>query len=143
MKYIALLFLTFLSPSLLSCKKLGCTDENALNFEKVAKKNDESCTYEGSVGIWFDSLKADEYAFDGVIDLTYFVDGKNIGTISSSQYSIVPPTCESPEVVTVKFNMGKASSASHSLLVKRETGAIVDSYNFSVEGGKCSLFLMK
>jgi len=114
-----------------------------MNFEKEAKKNDESCTYEGSVGIWFDSVKAQEYTADSIITLTYFVDGNNVGTISSGQYSNVSPNCDSPEVLTVEFNMGKVSSAVHSLIVKRETGLVIDSYNFTTEGGKCSLYLLK
>jgi len=143
MKINVILSVLLLSICLFSCKKLGCTDQNAMNFEKEAKKNDESCTYEGSVGIWFDSVKAQEYTADSIITLTYFVDGNNVGTISSGQYSNVSPNCDSPEVLTVEFNMGKVSSAVHSLIVKRETGLVIDSYNFTTEGGKCSLYLLK
>jgi len=32
--------------SLTACKKEGCTDENALNYNSSAKKDDGSCTYE-------------------------------------------------------------------------------------------------
>jgi len=143
MKINVILSVLLLSICLCSCKKLGCTDQNAMNFEKEAKKNDQSCAYEGSVGIWFDTVKAQEYAVDSVITLIYFVDGNNVGTISSGQYSNVLPTCDSPEVLTVEFNMGKVSSAAHSLIVKRETGLVIDNYIFTVEGGKCSLYLLK
>ncbi|MGJ8661306.1 MAG: hypothetical protein ACSHXL_04655 [Bacteroidota bacterium] len=132
-----------LITSIYSCKKLGCTDENALNFEEVAQKDDESCTYEGSVGIWFDSIKADEYESNSIIAITYFIDGDSSTTVFSDQYVSTIPTCGSPDVFTVKFNMGKASSETHNLIVKSETGAIIDSYKFPVEGGSCSLYLMK
>ncbi len=140
--YQVFLFL-FLSIFVFSCKKLGCTDPNALNYESIAQKNDESCTYEGSVGIWFDSIKAQEYVTDGILELTYFIDGDSATTVPSNFYSNTIPTCGSPEVYAALFNMGKANSQTHNLIVKRETGVIIDSYKLTVEGGSCSLYLMK
>ncbi|MEX1003196.1 MAG: DUF4856 domain-containing protein [Crocinitomicaceae bacterium] len=44
MKKTALLIL-LASLSMVSCKKKGCTDENAVNYSAEAKKDDGSCTY--------------------------------------------------------------------------------------------------
>lgn len=47
MRRIAILSLGLLVGStVISCKKKGCTDPNALNYEQNAKKDDGSCTYE-------------------------------------------------------------------------------------------------
>jgi|TARA_R110000737_G_scaffold344050_2_gene370789 hypothetical protein len=138
-------FLLFVSSVvLISCKKLGCTDINAMNYEKIAQKNDESCTYEGSIGIWFDSLKSIEYSNAGIQTLTYFINGINKGTILSSFYGNASTvTCDSQITFVVDFNLGKASTQSHKLIVKSETGALVDNYAMTAEGGKCTLFQMK
>jgi hypothetical protein len=137
-------FVLLLIPIFVSCKKLGCTDENAVNFEKEAQKNDQSCTYEGSVGIWFDSLKYAEYANNGVQTLTYYVNGKEKGLVPIWPYADPAGlTCFSPGVFRINFDLGKAARQSMTLLVKRETGAVIDDYTINVEGGKCELFLMK
>src|SRR5690554_133586 len=41
-----LVFLSVMSLTFMSCKKEGCTDEAALNFNKNAQKDDGSCIYE-------------------------------------------------------------------------------------------------
>jgi hypothetical protein len=53
-KFSAFVFLGALS--LTSCKKEGCTDENAINYNEDAKKDDGSCEYKevGDVEIKFD-----------------------------------------------------------------------------------------
>jgi hypothetical protein len=143
MKSISLFIILFLFFTV-SCKKLGCTDENAMNFENVAQKNDGSCTYEGSVGIWFDSIKFVEYANTGVQSLTYFINGDEKGVVPIWPYaSAAGLTCDSSGVFQMDFSIGKASTQSYNLLVKRETGAVIDNYAITVQGGKCTLFLTK
>ncbi len=43
------LFLAISTTVLSACKKEGCTDKNALNYNDKAKKNDGSCLYEQSI----------------------------------------------------------------------------------------------
>lgn len=48
-------FVAIAALSLTGCRKEGCTDENASNFNPDAKKDDGSCLYEGStVALKFD-----------------------------------------------------------------------------------------
>ena len=44
LKFIGLFYCTLL---LVSCKKEGCTDETALNYDEKANLNDFSCSYAG------------------------------------------------------------------------------------------------
>lgn len=46
MKLGTLLLTATLAVSVVSCKKEGCMDETALNYNEKAKKDDGSCTYE-------------------------------------------------------------------------------------------------
>ena len=41
----SVLLLSALSMGVVSCKKEGCTDENAINYQESAKKDDGSCVY--------------------------------------------------------------------------------------------------
>jgi hypothetical protein len=43
---LSLILVTALSIGLVSCKKEGCTDETATNYDSKAKKDDGSCVYE-------------------------------------------------------------------------------------------------
>lgn len=55
MKYTRIIILsTILSVSILSCKKKGCTDCNATNYDMNAKKDDNSCQFvnEDLLGIY-------------------------------------------------------------------------------------------
>lgn len=45
MRKIGILFLAFITIIGFSCKKEGCTDPDALNYNAEAKKDDGSCTY--------------------------------------------------------------------------------------------------
>lgn len=44
--YILLLALAFITLTISSCNKEGCTDETATNYDPKAKKDDGSCEYE-------------------------------------------------------------------------------------------------
>ena len=44
MKKVAL-FALIISVGFMSCKKKGCTDENAINYNSEAKKDNQSCNY--------------------------------------------------------------------------------------------------
>ena len=48
-----------------SCKKEGCTNADADNYDSSAKKDDGSCTYTGRHVIWYNSATAVNLAYDG------------------------------------------------------------------------------
>ena len=56
MKNIFLLFLLLFSIGLNSCKKKGCTDLNAANYDAEAKKDDGSCVYTPVITLNGDAL---------------------------------------------------------------------------------------
>lgn len=122
---------------------MGCMDVNATSYEVVAQKDDGSCTYKGSLGIWLDETKAQEYVSLGIDSLYYFIDYKEKAGASVASFYLNPPSCGDVNVVTLNFDLGKYSSNNYTLLVKSETGAVVDNYPVTVEGNKCTLFLLK
>ena len=50
-----LLFIALIGLTAISCKKEGCTDENATNYNADAKKDDGSCTFASIEGMWTSS----------------------------------------------------------------------------------------
>lgn len=126
-----------------ACKKLGCTDENATNYEEISQKNDGSCTYTCTLGIWFDVNKSILHALSNVTSFTYFVDGKEVGTVSINSYLSINPSCNTPDVLVVELNLGKTKSNTYKLWVKDQAGILIENYTITVEGGKCNLFMLK
>ena len=50
-----LLFIAFIAIITIACKKEGCTDQNATNYNADAKKDDGSCMYSSDhsiIGVW-------------------------------------------------------------------------------------------
>ena len=50
-----LLFIALVGLAAISCKKEGCMDENATNYNADAKKDDGSCTFASIEGMWTSS----------------------------------------------------------------------------------------
>ena len=69
----------------ISCKREGCTNENALNYESNALKDDGSCTYDKFT--FFTANKNIDFP------LSFYLDNKFIGYIAKEGYT---NTCSSP-----------------------------------------------
>lgn len=76
-----------------SCIHEGCPDPEAMNYDVDAKRDDGSCIYQGDVVIWCDELAAAGLVRSGATVLTYFVDGKRIGSAEANIYWTGPPNC--------------------------------------------------
>jgi hypothetical protein len=107
---------------LTSCKKEGCTDSNAKNFDDEAKKDCDCCTYEGDVVIWHDETVATALVSSGVTALTYYVDGIIVGSSASSTFWTGAPTCGQNSSVTITKDLGIAKNNSYSYSVKDQNG---------------------
>jgi hypothetical protein len=98
-KFILLAVLTA-STAFLSCKKKGCTDEAAVNFEEKAKKDDGSCNFmpmitivganPASVNVGANYNDAGATAFvknGGTVDVT--TDLSEVNTSSTGSFNII------------------------------------------------------
>jgi len=106
-----------------SCaKEKGCTDPNSINYNADAKEDDGSCEYEGSIVFWYNKATSDSLLNDGATSLTYYVDGKVVGSSATSVYWTGKPNCGQNGSVTVTKNLGKVKSKSFTYSVKDDTG---------------------
>lgn len=123
-----------------SCKKEGCTNADADNYDSSAKKDDGSCTYTGRHVIWYNSATAVNLAYDGITSLTYYVDGAVVGSSSASVYWTGSPDCGTNGSITVSKNLGTSNSKSFSYSVKDQDDAEVWSGTLNFVGNQCTAF---
>lgn len=76
-----------------SCKKKGCTDFNATNYDTAASKDDGSCTFEGSVVFWFDDTTSATMYASSTMRMDIMMDNVVIGSLNWNQYTSAAPNC--------------------------------------------------
>ncbi len=86
---IAIMMLT-----LSSCKKEGCIDSDATNYNVEAKKDNGTCTYESTVVFWWNQSTQDWLYNDFLADNVYFyINDKQFATESALTYWTTTPNC--------------------------------------------------
>jgi hypothetical protein len=116
-----LLSITFLLLMISSCKKEGCTDADATNYNIDAKKDDGSCTYEGSVVFWYDETVATNLVTDGAVSLTYSVGGVLAGSQAANIYWTGAPECGQNSSITYTYNLGGVKTNALTYSIKDQT----------------------
>ena len=76
-----------------SCKKKGCTDVTADNYQSSATADDGSCTYSGSTVFWFDYATANNLFGNSILTVDIYIDNVNSGSLNWNQYTSVAPVC--------------------------------------------------
>jgi hypothetical protein len=121
-----------------SCAKKGCTDSNANNYTEDATKDDASCTYTGSLVIWWGKTLTDSAQAYGVSSIKVYTDGTFLSTNPTSTYWSGAPTCGANGSVTYKKDLGKNKTGSVSIGLKDENGNSLGSAETqTLTGGEC------
>ena len=105
-----------------SCQKKGCTDPEAINYSEEAEKDDGSCSYEGAMVFYYDEATAAALVRDGAITMTYYVDGKEIGSSDADIYWTGAPECGQDSSVGVVKNWGNDGTKKYSFSAVDQTG---------------------
>ena len=105
-----------------SCKKKGCTDPDAINYSEEAEKDDGSCSYEGAMVFYYDEATAAQLVHDGAITMTYYVDGKEIGSSDADIYWTGVPYCGENGSVGVDKSWGNDNTKTYSFSAQDQTG---------------------
>jgi len=105
-----------------SCMKRGCTDPEAINYSEEAEKDDGSCSYEGAMVFYYDEATAAQLVLDGAITMTYYVDGKEIGSSDADIYWTDAPDCGQTGSVGVVKNWGSDNTKTYSFSAEDQTG---------------------
>lgn len=121
-KMVLLGLVLFSTVTFIGCKREGCTDCDAENYDSKAKKDDGTCQFEGEVVFWYDQTTADSLVYDGATALTYYVDGAVAGSSAASVYWTGAPSCGQSGSVTVTKSLGNVKNLSYTYSVKDQTG---------------------
>ncbi|WP_107039293.1 hypothetical protein [Brumimicrobium mesophilum] len=112
MKTIKLLSLgLLLSGGILfsSCKKEGCTNPVAENYDAKAKTSDKSCTYSVDVVFWFDEVTSQALMGSGIDKLKFYLNEENIGTSNTDIFWEEAPKCDEGGSIRFTKTLEKAS----------------------------------
>ena len=139
MKTVVILFsvIVALSTTLSSCKKGGCTDKNAINYNSGARKSDGSCSFEGRVILWYGQNASTELQNNGATALTFYVDGQPVGSTQASVYWNHTPVCGENGSITIKKSLGKAKNKSYIYSVKDQDNVEYWSGDISIMANTC------
>jgi hypothetical protein len=125
------------SMTLSSCRKEGCTDIDATNFNEEADKDDGSCNYSENLIIWQDESTALTAVNLGITKYYFFIDGSMVGSANASIYcNLIEPLSDGTGGLYTKLiDFGNSRSKSLTLTVKNQDLAIVANYSISMEAG--------
>ena len=142
MKKIILSAIVLTALSATSCKKKGCMDLEASNYNKEAKKDDGTCVYNGNVTWWIGQQESINLNSNGITDLYVYVNDTLVGSQGSNIYFLSAPACGEPSIVTKKFDMGTLKSKSIHYQIIDENQTVQYTGLVDVKPG-CNLVEMK
>lgn len=123
-----------------SCKKEGCKDVDATNYNSVATKDDGSCSYSGSVIFWWNETTRNQMYVDADAEyIKLYVDNEVFATsdvIYTSWTSA--PNCESTGSYKYTLNLGSEKTASKSYKVVGDLGNVIFSGTANFTAGSCT-----
>lgn len=139
MKLNQIFFATLLlfSVSFSACKKEGCTDSLASNYNDQADRDDQSCTFSSDILFWYD---ASQGAFPvEASDVNFYVDSKLLGTSNGELARYGIPTCDSLNVVSFPFEMDKTKSGIYAIEIRTIVSpTTIYSDTVNIFAGKCN-----
>lgn len=119
-----------------SCKKEGCMDVDAENYDADAKKS-ATCSYKGSAVLWNNEASTNGMMSDGVNSLVYYVGGNLVGSSSSGVYFASQPDCGGLGAVSFSVDLGEEKAKTFPYKVLDQNDAVVWSGNIEIQANTC------
>lgn len=126
--------------SFTGCKKEGCNDPDATNYDVDADKDDGSCIFEGSVVFWYNAATADFMQSLGVDELNFYVDGNLVGTRNINDFYTTQPDCGDAGSITVVKSLDDKKSRNFSFSIEDQENFLLDVGVFGIRANECTAF---
>ncbi len=141
MKKLLFLLAIPMALSVTSCKKAGCTDVFATNYNSKAKTNDGTCTYQEKLIFWQDATEAGSWSSLGITGLKFYVDNQYIGSCVASEYMVNgQPTCSGTGQASTSINLGLSKSKVVTVELKDQNDNSLGTDNVTITAGSCSTY---
>ena len=136
MPLVAMLALLMFSAS---CKKeeKGCTDPDATNLCTTCDSDDGSCEYSGNLVFWYGQSASTEITGDGVVSLTYYLDGQVVGSQAASVFFVSAPDCDNGAATVITRNLGSNKSKTFVYRVADQSGTTLWEGNVNITANNC------
>jgi hypothetical protein len=119
-----------------ACKKEGCTDSFATNYDEKADSDNGTCTYTGTVQFWYGKSASDWLDTVEVTSLAYYVDNQLIGSSAANVYFTGDPSCTQANVVRKTMDLGLAKTKTVPYKVVDQNSDVIWSGNVTFDGTK-------
>jgi hypothetical protein len=136
---VAILTLLFFMLSFSSCKKEGCIDKDALNYDSKAKKDDGSCEFSASVVFWIDEKGQTFLDDQNAFILTFFFNDKikGIKFANSLEVKEKAPSCRADGAITFTQFLGNDKTYFGLYSVINEAGDIIFAGPLFLNANQC------
>ena len=139
MKKLKAIWLICLLGLLFSCKKEGCTDIGAKNFDTEAKQDNGTCIYPTDANaILFFGAEITEYLnYKGTAELNFYVDGVYETTILPSNYITDFPECGQDSTMSVYRDLGSQQTLTAEYTIYDQNNLLLWIGNIKFEADNC------
>lgn len=121
MRSYLLLAILSCTLALIGCKKEGCTDPQAFNYDADADENDGTCTYQSQTSFWINQNISNWLSVTyGVTTLSVYMNDVLVGTMDPADWK-VGPDCGGDNF-TVTNDHGSVTSKSWAYEVRDQNG---------------------
>lgn len=132
-------FIILLTLLAFSCKKKGCVETAAINYNSEAEKDDGSCEFSGTAILWFNSVTATNMVNSSIPNIDLYINGVSIGSCSATQYSLNAPPCVTTEGLTGVASLGNEKAKVYTYQVKKSgTSTVLQTGNIELFASNCS-----
>jgi len=120
-----------------SCKKYGCTNADALNYDSKAKTDNGTCNHEGSAVFWYNQAAANSLVADGASSLSLYVNNTLSGSQGTNTFFAVRPDCGADGSMSVTKDLGNLTVGNYTYSVVDQTGYLYWSGSLIINSNTC------
>jgi hypothetical protein len=136
MRRLFILCLAITAALFSSCKREGCMNKAAKNYDPKAKESCGCCEFEAKVVFWYDQDTRDVFESMGVTSLTVKLNNTVMATSPLFAATVSAPACDSGGT-TATLRLGNSRATFSIFVVEDQDGDVLFSEFVEVYPGQC------